>query len=86
MNKFIGQTKLHVNELFNDFDADKNGALSRDEFINGCSKVFKNVKDLDVTLYRDIYNAMDLNGDQNISVNEFGSYLKSSEIDLKIAV
>ena len=70
-----------MSTLFKEFDINGDGELNKDEFLRGCNEKI-HVDGLQASDFSLIYNVMDLNKDQRVSINEFGMYLQSAEINV----
>jgi len=61
-------------------DQNKDGELSRDEFVMSMPAVLS-IPGVDMRDYAIIFNALDINNDNSLSLNEFGMFIEGAKLD-----
>lgn len=71
---------VSINKLFDFLDANRDGVVDRDEFVNSMP-IFMENSGIDMRDYAIIFTALDLNNDSLLSLNELGMFLEGAKLD-----
>lgn len=66
--------------MFELMDMNKDGTVDRDEFVTSLASILQ-IPGLDMRDYAMIFNALDLNNDGSLSLNEFGMFIEGAKVD-----
>ena len=66
--------------MYEMMDLDRSGIVDRDEFVVSMARILQ-IPGMDMKSYAMIFNALDLNNDNALSVNEFGMFVEGAKID-----
>ena len=80
ISEHLKRNGLSINKMFEHLDSNKDGVVDRDEFVNSMP-IFMQIPGVDMRDYAIIFNALDLNNDGNLSLNEFGMFLEGAKLD-----
>ena len=71
---------ISINKLFEFLDANRDGVVDRDEFVNSMP-VFMENSGIDMRDYAIIFTALDMNNDHVLSLNELGMFIEGAKLD-----
>ena len=61
-------------------DLNKDNVIDRDEFVTTMPNVLQ-IPGVDMREYAMIFNALDINNDGKLSINEFGMFIEGAKVD-----
>ncbi len=80
ISEHMKRMNITLNQLFDQMDADKNGQLSRDEFVMSMPQVL-HIPGVTMREYAQIFEDLDANKDGSLSLSEFGMYIEGAKLD-----
>ncbi len=80
ISESLKKNGLSINKMFEHLDSNRDGVVDRDEFVNSMP-IFMQIPGVDMRDYAIIFNAIDLNNDGQLSLNEFGMFLEGAKMD-----
>lgn len=80
ISESLKKNGLSINKLFDHLDANRDGSVDREEFVNSMP-IFMQIPGVDMRDYAIIFNALDINNDGVLSLNEFGMFLEGAKLD-----
>jgi Ca2+-binding EF-hand superfamily protein len=76
----LKKNNIPINKLFESMDANRDGVVDRDEFVMTMPQIIQ-IPGIEMRDYAIIFNALDLNNDGTLSLNEFGLFLEGAKVD-----
>lgn len=71
---------VSINTMFKHLDGNGDMMVDRDEFVNGMP-IFMQIPGVDMRDYAIVFNALDVNNDGTLSLNEFAMFLEGAKLD-----
>lgn len=80
ISEYLKRNNLSVTKMYEMMDLDKSGTVDRDEFVTSMARILQ-VPGMDMKSYAMIFNALDINNDNILSVNEFGMFIEGAKVN-----
>lgn len=80
ISEFLKRNNITLAKLYEMMDRNKDGRIDRDEFVTLMPQVMQ-VPGIDMRDYAMIYNALDVNNDSGLTLQEFGMFVEGAKVD-----
>jgi calmodulin len=80
ISEHLKRNGITVLKMYEMMDLDKNGTVDRDEFVTTMARILQ-IPGLDMRSYAMIFNQLDINNDNHLSLNEFGMFIEGAKMD-----
>ena len=78
IDNYFKRKNLDVKQVFKEMDKNQDGTISEQEFTRVLMKTYK-VDGFNITKFREVYMALDINKDNSISIGEFMYYFEGAK-------
>lgn len=78
IDNFFKRKNLDIKQIFKEMDKDGNGTISEAEFTRTLMKTYR-VDGFDITKFKEVYTALDLNKDNSITVGELMYFFEGAK-------